>query len=89
MFVVLLTSILNVSNLAKWISLNNQQCMDQPTLLIYTLMNNVKDYITLHLLLIQIDVLEVVILLMVYLLEYVFQTKQKIWTWIFSIWFQE
>ena len=89
MFVVLLTSILNVSNLAKWISLNNQQCMDQPTLLIYTLMNNVKDYITIHLLLIQIDVLEVVILLMVYLLEYVFQTKQKIWTWIFSIWFQE
>ena len=89
MFVVLLTSILNVSNLAKWISLNNQQCMDQPTLLIYTLMNNVKDYITIHLQLIQTDVLEVAILLMVYLLEYVFQTKQKIWTWIFSIWFQE
>ena len=78
MFVVLLTSILNVSNLAKLISLNNQQCMDQPILLIYTLMNNVKDYITIHLLLIQIDVLEVVILLMAYLLEYVFQTKQKI-----------
>ena len=78
MFVVLLTSILNVSNLAKLISLNNQQCMDQPTLLIYTLMNNVKDYITIHLQLIQTDVLEVAILLMVYLLEYVFQTKQKI-----------
>ena len=78
MFVVLLTSILNVSNLAKLISLNNQQCMDQPTLLIYTLMNNVKDYINIHLQLIQTDVLEVAILLMVYLLEYVFQTKQKI-----------
>ena len=78
MFVVLLTSILNVSNLAKLISLNNQQCMDQPTLLVYTLMNNVKDYITIHLQLIQTDVLEVAILLMVYLLEYVFQTKQKI-----------
>ena len=78
MFVVLLTSILNVSNLAKLISLNNQQCMDQPILLIYTLMNNVKDYITIHLQLIQTDVLEVAILLMVYLLEYVFQTKQKI-----------
>ena len=33
MFVVLLTSIVNVCNLAKCISLNNQKCMTQPTLI--------------------------------------------------------
>ena len=41
-------------------------------------MNILKDYGTIHLQLIEIDMLEVVILLMIYLVEYAFQTKQRI-----------
>ena len=41
-------------------------------------MNRVNSYTTIHLQLNQIDVLEVVILLMTYLIKYIFQTKQKI-----------
>ena len=41
-------------------------------------MNIVKEYITIHLQLIKIDVSEVAILLMIHLIEYAFQTKQKI-----------
>ena len=37
-----------------------------------------KDYVTIYLLLIQIDVSEFVILLIIYLIEYVFQTTRKI-----------
>ena len=40
-------------------------------------MDTLKDYATIHLQLTKIDVLEVVILLMIYLTEYVFETKQK------------
>ena len=40
-------------------------------------MNTIKNYITLHLQLNLIDVLEVVILLMTYLIKYVFQAKQR------------
>ena len=38
----LLSSIVNASNHTKCVSLSNQKCMIQPTLLIYTLMNTVK-----------------------------------------------
>ena len=41
-------------------------------------MDTVKNYTTIHLQLKKVDVLEVVILLMIYLIRYVFQTKQKI-----------
>ena len=41
-------------------------------------MNILKDYGTIHLQLIEIDMLEVVILLMIYLVEYAFQIKQRI-----------
>ena len=40
-------------------------------------MNTIKNFISIHLLLKEIDVLEVIILLMTYLINYVFQTKQK------------
>ena len=33
MFIVLLTSIINASNQRKCVSLNNQQCLIQPTLI--------------------------------------------------------
>ena len=40
-------------------------------------MNVVRDYVKIHLRLIQIDKLEVVILLMKYLIEYVYKIKQR------------
>ena len=48
------------------------------SLLIYILVNTVKNYFTIYLRLIYIDVSQVVILLITYLTKYVFQTKQKI-----------
>ena len=45
-------------------------------LLIYILMNTVKNYSTINLWLNEIDALEVVILLMTYLIKYVFQKKK-------------
>ena len=47
-------------------------------LLIYILINTVKNYFTIYLQLIYIDVSQVAILLMTSLTKYVFQTKQKI-----------
>ena len=47
-------------------------------LLTYILMNTVKNFITIHLQLNYIDVLEVGRILMTYLIRYVFQIKQKI-----------
>ena len=47
-------------------------------LLIYILINTVKNYFTIYLRLIYIDMSQVAILLMTYLTKYVFQTKQKI-----------
>ena len=44
-------------------------------LLIYILINTVKNYFTIYLRLIYIDVSQVAILLMTYLTKYVFQTK--------------
>ena len=41
-------------------------------------MNTVKNFTTIYLRLNEIDVLEVVLLLVIYLIKYVFQTKQKI-----------
>ena len=47
-------------------------------LIIYILMNIVKNFTTIHLWLYYIDVLDVVILLMTYLIEYVFQIIHKV-----------
>ena len=46
-------------------------------------MRTLNGYVTIHLLLISIDMLEVAILLMSYLIEYVFQLKQKTLTYFF------
>ena len=60
--VVLLTNIVNNSNHTKYVSLSNEKCMAQPTLINYILMNSVKNFTTIHSRLDYIDVLEVVIL---------------------------
>ena len=48
------------------------------SLIIYILMNIVKNFTTIHLWLYYIDVLDVVILLMTYLIKYVFQIIHKV-----------
>ena len=47
MFVVLLTSIVNASNHTKYVSLSNQKCKIQPSLV--NLHPKVKNYTTIHL----------------------------------------
>ena len=74
MFIVSLTGIVNASNHSKCVSLSNKNLL----LSIYVPMNTVKNYATIHFQLNHIDVLEVVLLLMIYLIKYVFQIKQKI-----------
>ena len=51
MFIVLLSNILNGSNHTKYVSLSNQKCMVQSTLINLHLMNTVKNFSTIHLLL--------------------------------------
>ena len=85
MFIVLLTSMVNASNHKKCVFLSNQICEIQPTFINLHPMNTVKNYITLQLQLNQIEVLEVVIFLMTYLINYVFQIKQKIQTYVFKL----
>ena len=79
MFMGLLISIVNATSHTKCVSLSNQKCITQPTLinlrtLIYILMNTVKNLTTIH----YTNVLEVVTLLMTYLIKNDFQRKQKI-----------
>ena len=45
MFLVLLTGLVNGSNHTKCVSLSNQKCKTQPTLINYILINTVKNYI--------------------------------------------
>ena len=79
MFIRLLTSTANASNQLMLLPLNNQQCMTRLILInLYRSKYTLKDYVTIYLLLIQIDVSEFVILLIIYLIEYVFQTTRKI-----------
>ena len=65
----MISSIVNASNHTKCTFL---------LLLIYILMNTVKNFNSIHLRLNYIDLLEIVILLMTFLIKYVFQTKLKI-----------
>ena len=79
MFIRLLTSTANASNQLMLLPLNNQQCMTRLILInLYRSEYTLKDYVTIYLLLIQMDVSEFVILLIIYLIEYVFQTTRKI-----------
>ena len=48
MFIVLLTGLVNGSNHTKCVSLSNQKCKTQPTLINYILINTVKNYIAIH-----------------------------------------
>ena len=61
MFIILLTNIVNASNHTKCISLSNKNVNFKLLLLIYIIMNIVKNYTTIHMLLNQINVMEVVI----------------------------
>ena len=47
-FIGLLTGLVNRSNHTKCVLLSNQKCMIQPTLLIYILMNTVKNFTIIH-----------------------------------------
>ena len=79
MFIRLLTSTANASNQLMLLPLNNQHCMTRLILInLHRSEYTLKDYVTIYLLLIQIDVSEFVILLIIYLIEYVFQTTRKI-----------
>ena len=73
-----LASIANAPDHIKCISLNNQQCLTQPT----PINLNPNEYIEglcYHPFVVSLDrCMEVVILLMIYPINYVFQTKQKI-----------
>ena len=70
-------SIVNASNHTKCVSLRNLQCMTQATL-INLHPNQYTQGLSYYPLAVNLDVQEVVTLLIIYLTEYVFQTKQKI-----------
>ena len=75
MFIGSLTGLVNGSSHRNCVSLGNQNVLLNLLLLINILMNTVKNFITIHLLLNYIDMLEVVIPWMMYLIKYVFQVK--------------
>ena len=77
MFIVLLTSTVNASNHTKCVFLSYQKCKIQPTL-VNPNPNEYSQELHYYPFTVKLDVLEVVILLMTYLIKYVFQTKQKI-----------
>ena len=71
---VVLSSIVNASNQTKCISLSNQKCKIQPTL-INLHPNEYSQEFHCYPFAVKLDVLEVVILLMIYPVKYVFHTK--------------
>ena len=75
MFNGLLSSIVNGYNHIKYVSLINQKCMIQPTLINLDLNEYRQEF---HHHLFAVKLLEVLILLMTYLIKYVFQIKKKI-----------
>ena len=70
-------SIVNASNYTKCVSLWNLQCTTQATL-INLHPNQYTQALRYYPLAVNLDVQEVVTLLIIYLTEYVFQTKQTI-----------
>ena len=77
MFMGLLISVVNGSNHTKCMSLSNQKCMIQATLINLHPNEYIQEFHYYSFAVI-LDLLNVVILLMTYLIKYVFQTKQKI-----------
>ena len=79
MFIGILIGRGNASNHIKYVSLNNQECTTQSTLILICIqINTLKVYITIHLQLKETDVLEVVILLMIYLIKHVSNEKEDL-----------
>ena len=80
MFIKVFSSIFNASNHIQCVSLSlsNQKCKIQPTHISLHPNKYVRNFTTNHLGLNEIDVLEVIILLLNYLIECMFQIKQKI-----------
>ena len=76
LFIGLLTGLVDGS--WKCLSLSNQKCKIQPTLINLHPNEYSQELSIIHLQLNWIDVLEVVILFIIYPIKYVFQTKQKI-----------
>ena len=76
-FVGLLTGLVNGSNRTKCVSLSNQKCIIQPTL-INLHRNEYSQEFNYYPFVVKLDVLETVMLLMTYLIMYVFQIKQNI-----------
>ena len=77
MFVLLLTSLTNESNHTKCISLNDQKCEIQPTL-INLHPNQYNQELRYYPFAVKLDMLKVKILLKTYLIKYVLQIKQMI-----------
>ena len=79
MFIVLLASIVSCSTLLLCMSLSNQKCEIQPTLINLhpNEYNQELHYYPFAVKQVQTSVLEVLIVLMNYLIEYVFQIKKK------------
>ena len=76
-FVGLLTGLVNGSNHTKCVSLSNQKCIIQPTL-INLHRNEYSQEFDYYPFAVKLDVLETVMLLMTYLIMNVFQIKQNI-----------
>ena len=77
MFIGLLTGLVNASSYTRCVSLSNGKCEIQPTL-INLHPNEYSQELHYYPFTVKLDVLEVVILLMTFQINYVFQTKQKI-----------
>ena len=65
----------NASDYAKYISLNNQPCMTRPTLIDINPDEYNQGFSYHPSTVIETDLIEAVILLMIHLVEYMFQTK--------------
>ena len=76
MFIVLLTSIVHASSDTKYVSISNQ-CKNQPNL-ISLHPNEYSHELHCYPFVVKLEDSVVVILLMTYLINYVFQIKQKI-----------
>ena len=72
MFILVLSSIVNVSNHTKFILSNNQKFGTQTTIINLNPSEYSQEF--------HYYSLEVVMLFMTYLIKYVFQTKQRIYT---------
>ena len=77
-FIGLLTGIVIGSNIESALLKQSKNAWLNLLSLIYILMDTVSNFTTIHFRLNYIDVLEVVILWMIYLIKYAFQIKQKI-----------